>query len=196
MNQRKRPTLAGWHAVILHRPHPAVDALQRQLEALHIHVRVVWPQLLETDIEADVVFFDADMGHDGQFPWPAGHAPMPVIALIGSEAPGRIEWALSQGSNAHLLKPIGSTGAYSALLIAAHAYENARAQEDDIRSLEGRLRQRPVVVRAVVKLMQECGEDEASAMKRLRAFAMTWRITVEEAAEAICNNDGRTRTGA
>lgn len=194
MTRRGRPTIAGWRAVILHRPHSSVEALRRQLELLNIEVRTVWPQLEEADTGADVVFFDADRGHDGQFPWPAGYAPMPLVALIGSEAPGRIEWALFQGSNAHLLKPIGSTGVYSALLIAAHAYENARSQADDIRALEDRVRQRPAVVHAVLKLLEEGDADEAAAMKRLRGLAMNWRMTLEEAANAICSADKRDRT--
>ena len=95
MSLRKRPSLAGWRAVIVHRPHSAVDALRRQLEALSISVRTVWPEL--GDADADVVFFDADMGTNGMFPWPAGYAPMPLIALIGSEAPGRVEWGALAG---------------------------------------------------------------------------------------------------
>ncbi|PWE55723.1 transcriptional antiterminator [Metarhizobium album] len=196
MSRGDRLPLATWRAIILHREHPSVDALKRQLELMHIRVSTVWPQLDETDADADVVFFDADMGHDGQFPWPAGFAPMPMVALIGSEAPGRVEWALAQGSNAHLLKPIGSTGAYSALLIAAHAYQLSRSQADDIKTLEDRLRQRPAVVHAVLKLMQQNRSDEAGAWKRLRKIAMDWGMTVEEAAEAICRDERRTRSGA
>jgi AmiR/NasT family two-component response regulator len=196
MSRADRPDLASWHAAILHREHPSVDALRRQLELLHIRVTVVWPQIDSTDADYDVLFFDADMGHDGQFPWPSGFAPMPMIALIGSEAPGRVEWALAQGSNAHLLKPIGSTGAYSALLIAAHAYQVARNQADDIRTLEGRLRQRPLVVHAILKLMQQEQLDEPSAWKRVRKIAMDWGMTVEETAEAICRDDRRSKIGA
>lgn len=196
MSRTERLPLATWHAVILHREHPSVDALKRQLELLHIRVSTVWPQIDGADATCDVVFFDADMGHDGQFPWPRGFAPMPMIALIGSEAPGRVEWALAQGSNAHLLKPIGSTGAYSALLIAAHAYQITRSQADDIRALEDRLRQRPIVVRAILKLLQQEGLDEAGAWKRLRKIAMDWGMTIEETAEAICRDDRRTKSGA
>ncbi|WP_420961640.1 ANTAR domain-containing response regulator [Brucella sp. IR073] len=191
-----RPSLSTWRAVILHREHPSIDALRRQLELLHISVRVVWPQIGEADAVADVVFFDADMGHDGQFPWPLGFAPMPLIALIGSEAPGRVEWALAQGSNAHLLKPVGSTGAYSALLIAAHSYQLSRGQAEDIRALEERLRQRPVIVRAVLRLLQQEGLDEAGAWKRLRKIAMDWGATIEETAEAICRDERRTKNSA
>lgn len=195
MNRPGRLSLATWRAVILHRDHPSVDALARQLDLLHMKVEVVWPQIDAAHVEADIVFFDADMGHDGQFPWPRGYAPMPMVALIGSEAPGRVEWALSQGSNAHLLKPIGSTGAYSAILIAAHAYRVARSQADDIRALEDRLRQRPVVVRAILKLLQAEQLDEDAAWKRLRKIAMDWGMTTEETAEAICRDDRRTKLG-
>ncbi|TFF24824.1 transcriptional antiterminator [Jiella endophytica] len=197
MSGFKRLELAGWQAVILHRPHPSVDALMRQLAMLHIDARLVWPQLDEADAGADVVFFDADSGHDGQFPWTAGLAPMPMIALVGTEAPGRIEWALSQGSTAHLLKPIGSSGAYSALLVAAHSHGVVRRKSDDIRHLEDRLQQRPAVVGAVLRLMQGGERDEAAAMKTLRSIAMTWRMTIEEAAETICRDDApASRRGA
>lgn len=196
MSRANRLALASWHAAIVHREHPSVDALRRQLELLHIKVTVTWPQIDAANTDYDVVFFDADMGHEGQFPWPSGFAPMPMIALIGSEAPGRIEWALAEGSNAHLLKPIGSTGAYSALLIAAHSYQAARTQADDIRLLEDRLRKRPLVVRAILKLMQQERLDEANAWKRMRTMAMSWGMTIEETAEAVCKDDRRSTTGA
>ncbi|SIR31873.1 Two-component response regulator, AmiR/NasT family, consists of REC and RNA-binding antiterminator (ANTAR) domains [Rhizobium sp. RU20A] len=195
MNRKAPLSQIFSRAVILHRDHPSIDALRRQLELLHIEVVTVWPQLDEAHATADVVFFDADMGHDGQFPWPAGYAPMPMIALIGTEAPGRVQWALAQGSNAHLLKPIGSTGAYSALLIARHAWDMARSQADDIRALEDRLRQRPVVVRAVLKLIQSEGLDEAGAWKRMRRIAMDWSMSIEETAEAICRDERRLKGG-
>ena len=47
MSRADRPSLATWRAVILHREHPSVDALKRQLEMLHIRVTVVWPQIDE-----------------------------------------------------------------------------------------------------------------------------------------------------
>lgn len=196
MRQPAQPNLAAWHAVILHRPHPVVDALKRQLELLHIEVETVWPELEPRHAEADVVFFDVDQGYDGQFPWPAGFAPMPLIALIGSEAPGRVGWGLAQGSNAHLLKPLGSTGVYSALLIAAHAYQQARGQAEEIRSLEDRVRQRPIIVSAVLQLLEEGCDGEAAAWKQLRASAMESGATIEETAEAICRNARRSRNGA
>ncbi len=100
MSRADRPDLARWHAAILHREHPSVDALKRQLELLHVKVTVTWPRIDADAMRYDVVFFDADMGHEGQFPWPGGFAPMPMIALIGSEAP-----AVSNGRSRRVPMP-------------------------------------------------------------------------------------------
>lgn len=179
-----RPALSHWHAVVLHRLHPAIDNLLRQLEKLGLTVRQSWPDLDASDREANVVFFDADMGYDEQFPWAPGAAPMPLVALIGSEAPGRIEWALAQGAHAHLLKPVASAGVYSALLIAAHGFESRRHLDAQLADLNERLRKRPLVARALILLMQE-GCDDAAAMQRLRSLAMARRISIETAAEEL-----------
>jgi AmiR/NasT family two-component response regulator len=112
------PNLGGADAFILHRPHATVNALVRQLAAIGLNARDCWPELPAEALAADFVFFDVDLGFDEQFPWKPGAAPMPLIALIGSEAPGRIEWALSHKADAQLLKPVGTAGVYSALLIA------------------------------------------------------------------------------
>ncbi|MEM7614223.1 MAG: transcriptional antiterminator, partial [Pseudomonadota bacterium] len=145
--------LGGAHAVILHRPHAVLTALTRQLHAVGLRVTTCWPKLGGEAVAADFVFFDADMGFDDQFPWPPEATPMPLIALIGSEAPGRIEWALTRGAHAQILKPVGDGGVYSALLIARHAFETRRALSINVADLRRRLGERETVVRAVLLLI-------------------------------------------
>jgi AmiR/NasT family two-component response regulator len=174
--------LGGANAVILHRPHPVVAALTRQLLAVGLQVCVHWPTLEADAIAADFVFFDADMGFDEQFPW--DKPPMPMIALIGSEAPGRIEWALSTGATAQLLKPVGDSGVYSALLIARNAYEARRSLNAEIEDMRQKLGERQTVVRAVVLLMGKTG-SESAAYAALRQTAMDAQISLEEAAARI-----------
>lgn len=176
--------LGGARAMIAHRPHPTVTALERQLAAIGLQVCSCWPDLSPDALAMDFVFFDADMGHDAQFPWAAGRAPMPMIALIGSEAPGRVEWALQAGAHAQLLKPIGDGGAYSALLIARDAFNRQRAQAAEIADLRRRLDERQTVVRAVT-LLAARGKTEAEAYAQLRQMAMAWRINFEDAAARI-----------
>ncbi|MBA3326487.1 MAG: ANTAR domain-containing protein [Rhodobacteraceae bacterium] len=178
------PNLGGAEAAILHRPHPTVQALSRQLAAIGLTVSEHWPELGSGALAADYIFFDADMGYDAQFPWAPGAAPMPTIALIGSEAPGRIEWALAQGADAQLLKPVGDNGVFSALLIARNGFEARRSLAAEIDDLRSRLAERQTVVRAVT-LLAARGRSEEEAYAHLRQIAMAWRETIEQAARRI-----------
>ena len=176
--------LGGAHAIVLHRPHPVVAALIRQLQAVGLRATTCWPVLQADALAADFIFFDADMGFDDQFPWTPGTAPMPLIALIGSEAPGRVEWALSTGATAQILKPVGDSGVYSALLIASKAFEARCALSAQVADLRQRLGERQTIVRAVVLMIEKTGSD-AAAYAALRQEAMDARISLEEAAACV-----------
>lgn len=178
------PKLGGKCALILHRQHANLAALSRQLAAIGLDAREVWPTLPADAYEADFVFFDVDMACDDQFPWAPGEAPMPLIALIGSEAPGRIEWAISHRADAHILKPIGSAGIYSALLIALQKFEERRALVEEIAGMRVQIAQRGLVVRAILHLIQQ-GMSEEDAFRELRTIAMHERITLEMAAQNL-----------
>jgi len=178
------PNLGGAKAFVLHRPHATVNSIVRQLTAIGLVATDCWPELPAEALAADFVFFDVDLGFDQQFPWAPGEAPMPTVALIGSEAPGRIEWALSQKADAQLLKPVGNAGVYSALLIARQAFEARRHLAGEIASLQARVAERQTIVRAVAALSAR-GFDDDRAYGQLRSLAMSWQISVEEAARRI-----------
>ena len=178
------PNLGGAKAFILHRPHATVNALSRQLVAIGLEVCESWPELPPDALAADFVFCDVDLGFDEQFPWKPGAAPMPLVALIGSEAPGRIEWALSHKADAQLLKPVGTAGVYSALLIARQSFVARRRLADEIAALETRVAERQTIVRAVAALSTQ-GIDDNRAYAQLRSLAMSWQVSVEQAARRI-----------
>jgi len=83
MTRIRTENLGGATAWILHRPHPSVQGLIRQLGVIGLEARLAWPELSAEAIAADFIFYDADMGHDEQFPWSPGQSPMQMIALIG-----------------------------------------------------------------------------------------------------------------
>lgn len=178
------PNLGGAKAFVLHRPHATVTAIMRQLAAIGLDGAGCWPELPAEALAADFVFFDVDLGFDQQFPWTPGEAPMPTIALIGSEAPGRIEWALSHKADAQLLKPVGNAGVYSALLIARQAFEARRRLADEVAALEARVAERQTIVRAVAALSAR-GVGDEQAYRQLRSLAMGWQVNLEEAARRI-----------
>jgi AmiR/NasT family two-component response regulator len=184
MSARRIPNLGGSRAVILHRPHDVVDALRRQLTAIGLSAEQHWPDLPASVLTADFLFFDADMGFDEQFPWKPGEAPLPSIVLIGSEAPGRIEWSLSREADAQLLKPIGSGGVYSSLLIAQQGYEQKQMLQAKIAALRERISQRETIVRAISAIAGQGGDQEAG-FTTLRNLAMDWQMTMEDAAKRV-----------
>jgi response regulator NasT len=123
-------------------------------------------------------------------PWAPGEAPMPLIALIGTEAPGRVEWALKQRADAHLVKPVGNAGIYSALLIARQKFEERKALYREIDSLRGQVAERRTVVQAVLRLTER-GQTEAEAFALLRRLAMDGQTTLEVAAARLLgDSDG------
>lgn len=186
------PNLGGRRALILHREHANASALLRQLTAIGLNAEQGWPDLPHDAAEADFLFFDVDMACDEQFPWLLGDAPMPLIALIGSEAPGRIEWAMSHRADAHLVKPIGSAGIYSTLLIALQKFEERRAVAIELAHLQIQVAERGMVVRAVVQLMEK-GLSEQEAFSALRSMAMDRRMTLEAAARSLVQGGNQQR---
>lgn len=190
------PTAESRQALILHRPHATVESIARQLTQIGMAAEVFWPELPD-DLEASrysVLFFDADMGHDAQFPWAAGEAPMPAIALIGSEAPGRIAWAIKRGADAHLLKPVAGGGIYSAVLIAREAFDRRQALRREVTDLKQRLAQRECVAAATAQLMASEGLSATEAYRSLRLKAMAERLPIEAmAARLLAGNFATSR---
>ena len=189
------PNLGGAKALVLHRPHPTVQAITRQLSAIGLDVarllagtagRRRWRPISSssTPISAST----------SSFPWKPGEAPMPLIALIGSEAPGRIEWALSHKADAQLLKPVGNAGVYSALLIARQTFEARQAPgRRDRRAAPAR--RRAADHRARGGGAGRKGADDERAYAQLRSLAMSWQISVEEAARRIVAMAGSKEDG-
>lgn len=178
------PHLGGARAIVLHRAHADGTAVLRQLGAIGLSAELAWPDLPADAALAEFVFFDADMACDDQMPWTIGEAPMPLIAMIGTEAPGRVEWALRQRADAHIVKPVGNAGIYSALLIARQKFDERQSLYREIRALRAQVSERRIVVQAVVRLTER-GQTEAEAFALLRRLAMDAQTTVEAAAARL-----------
>ena len=179
------PNFRGRRALVLHRSDSNSLTLVRQLESLGLCVEVQWPADQVSAENFDVIFFDADLGYDGLFSWPADRPPVPLVAMMGSEAPGRIEWTLAQAPSAYLIKPIGSTGVFSALAIAFHTFKTQRELKQEVEELTRRAKARPVVFKALLIVMERFGLSEPAAYQMLRREAMNQRLSIEELSQAI-----------
>jgi AmiR/NasT family two-component response regulator len=130
--------------------------------------------------KADLVFFDADLA-EAVAACLSGHAvAVPVVAIIGLEAPGRLLRAFEFEPAAVLHKPLRSTGIYSALFFAVNEHKRRQEMSLQIQSLETRHHGRRLVTRAIVLLMQTHGIDDDQAYRLLRRDSMVRRVTIEE----------------
>lgn len=189
------PSFVGWRALVVHKAHPNVDAIMLQFERIGVAAVHCWPEAIDLpDIHTfNVVLIDADMGYDGQFPWNPGEAPMPTIALIGSEAPGRVSWAMNQGADAQILKPIGSAGLYSALVAACHAFARRNALAAEVAGLRARLESREILAEATAFIMVRDNISARAAFQQLRLMAMADRETLEAAATRLVESFSEER---
>ncbi len=181
---RQTPNFTGWHAIVLHRSDSNTEKLARQLKLLGFNVAVSWGPLAANE-KIDVAFVDADQGWDGLLPWKgAENAPCPVVALLGSEAPSRIAWAMALGAGAILAKPIATSAIFPALVMAIHIHEERRGVKEQLDRYEERIRMRPLVHRAVAILMNTRNLTESEAYEVLRSNAMRRRLALENVAAA------------
>jgi len=174
-------SFVGQQARVLH---PSADmraALMRRLASLGVQAEERWPALEPGDADAHMLICDIDRGESGQFPWQPGSAPMPVVGLVGSETPGRLQWAIDQGVDAFL--PVGATANLFSTLVIAFARHAERGAQRQVQAETARRNGlRLPLIRAVNAIMQAEDVDDAGALKRLRAFAMAERLPLEDAA--------------
>jgi AmiR/NasT family two-component response regulator len=178
------PNFTGWQATVLHREDGNTDRLIRQLRLLGIRSSLQWAPILAAALP-DLVIVDADQGWDGLLPWNGTTPTCPVVALLGSEAPGRIAWALEQGAGAIVAKPIAASAVYPALVMAVAIHQERKTVGERLQYLEERIRLRPLVHAAVERLMAARAIDEERAYAILRDCAMRRRLPMEQIAAFI-----------
>ena len=167
---------------ILHRPDEGIARLVRQLGLLGLEAHVQWTPLDLQATPADIVLVDADQGWSGLLPWSGEPAPVPMVALLQSEAPGRVAWAISEGALAILPKPVVPAAVYPALVLAVAAHARVVEAAARMERLEERLRMRPLMHAAVRSIEMAVQCDEEAAYASLRRAAMKRRITIEQTA--------------
>jgi AmiR/NasT family two-component response regulator len=184
----KRTTIKnfrGMQALVLHRDDANRALLVSVLGRLGLDVTMCEAATDIHDWEAfDVLLFDADEGEPGVPP----DASLPKIALVGSEAPSRLDRVIRLKCDSHILKPVRTSGIFTALLLAVNGHAERRQVDREIAALRQRLAGRRIVTKAV-HLMALCAIDEDEAYERLRLEAMHRRVPIEEMARESLGMD-------
>jgi two-component system, response regulator / RNA-binding antiterminator len=192
----------GLRGVVLHGADRNRSVLTETLTRLGLKVDAADPldgAAIVRDAVKDVqlILFDADFVETVALSWAGEPVLVPLIAIVGLEAPGRLLRAFELEPNAVIHKPVRSTGIYSALFFAVNEHRRRQDLIQKVRELEGRHRSRRFVTRAVVQMMQSRGIDDDQAYRLLRKESMRRRLTIEEfAVRFLATDQVRTVTKA
>lgn len=177
----------GCKALILAPPGEAVAALEPTLAKLGVtpaYAPVVdgWPAAVAAaGAGYDLLFLDGDLGLD--LDEPATPADLPIIGLVGSEAPSRLKSLIHHGATAFLRKPVHGSAVYTALFLGINQYLVRRDLTERVDDLERRRRSRRAVLKAVLRKMECTGLGDDEAYTLLRRESMRARRSLEEYCE-------------
>jgi AmiR/NasT family two-component response regulator len=131
--------------------------------------------------ERDILFVDGDLEEAVAIEInPASRLPpVPVIGLVGVEAPSRLKALVNLGATSFLRKPVHGGAVYTSLFMGINQFLLRSEMYERLQDLEMRRRGRRAVLRAVILLMQETGLDDDSAYSQLRRESMRVRQSLE-----------------
>ena len=184
MTRRLIQNFRGVHAMVIHAEDRNRTILTETLTRLGLKIHMSDPSdpaaIRDGLVEAEIVVFDTDMVEGVALASAGERIAVPIIAIVGLEAPGRLQRAFDLEPSAVLYKPLRSTGIYSALFFATNEHRRRNEIAQKLRLLEGRHRSRRFVTRAIVHLMRDRGVDDEEAFRLLRKESMRRRLTIEE----------------
>jgi AmiR/NasT family two-component response regulator len=191
MTRQSPLSVRGRNALVMVRDERELSTIRRQLDRLGVRA-LPWDasQSALADVEADIVFLDADLFPIESESVPPLSAGVPIVALIGTETPSRLTWLLELKPASFLVKPLRSAGLYSALVIAFHHAQQRGDAAERIQRLEGRVRSRRIVIAAVLSIMESHGMNEPNAFALIRRTAMQRRTTIEQLSAEIMATGG------
>ncbi|GAA2101474.1 response regulator [Actinomadura alba] len=156
---------------------------------------------LATDLKPDLVILDVKMPVlDGISAAEriAADRIAPVVILTAFSQRELVERARDAGAMAYLVKPFTMADLIPAIEMAVSRYQEVKALEAEVGSLQERLETRKLVERAKGLLQSAHGWTEPEAFRWIQKTSMDRRLTMRAVAEAVVaaptdNGDGDMR---
>jgi AmiR/NasT family two-component response regulator len=111
-----------------------------------------------------------------------------ILILTAFSQRDLIERARDAGAMAYLIKPFQRQELTAAIEIAFARYQEAKALEEEVTSLQDRLEARKLLDKAKGRLMDEFELGEAEAFRFIQKTAMDKRLQMKEVAEMVLDN--------
>lgn len=181
-------------ALLLSNDTRAADAISTMVERLGLTVERL--PLNEADLRADllaasaardVLFLDGDLnlftGVESNLN--VDLPDIPVVGLVGIEAPSRLRTLMQFGATAFISKPVQGGSVFSALYLAVNNFEKRSVLRRTLEELELRRRCRRHVIKAVTMIMKSHSLDDEGAFALLRKESMRARLSLEAYCECV-----------
>ncbi|HLS43486.1 MAG TPA: ANTAR domain-containing protein [Paenalcaligenes sp.] len=148
----------------------------------------------ELQASEDVIFLDGDLSEPLHLPaYPNTTLPLvPVIGMVGSEAPSRLGRLMTNGATTFIKKPIHIDTVFSTLFMAVNVHHERIALAQKIADLEDRRHGRRYVIKAVTLLMEHFAVDDDRAYDMLRRQSMHEQTTIESFARKVVEQQARS----
>ncbi|MBD1556281.1 ANTAR domain-containing protein [Vibrio sp. S9_S30] len=105
---------------------------------------------------------------------------MPIVGLLAHGSPTEIERAISMGALSVVGKPIHQVSLYSAFHMALKLSQQNVTLHQELETLRTRHKLRPVVIEAVIKVMETHKLTEQKAYELLRQYSMHRNLPIEQ----------------
>ena len=112
----------------------------------------------------------------------------PVVMLTAFSQRDLVERAREAGAMAYVVKPFGASDVIPAIEIAMGRFQEIKAIEDELVSLEERLESRKVIDQAKGILQQDLGLTEPEAFRWIQKTAMDLRKSMLDVAEGVISH--------
>jgi len=190
-NSKPRRNFLGSRAMIFCGAGRDRGVLTQQLQRLGITPIAFDPASDPPDDEGfDLAFIDVESARQTpRFERLFQSLDLPVLALLGSDAPSSVDWVIEQGVSGYIVKPIRGTGILASLVIACHAFEESRANARAIGELRRRLKARQLVCSAALRIVESFHVTEQEAFQVLQICSMERRIAVEDLSAMIVSGE-------
>lgn len=185
------PNFRGRCALVLHPADANRRILIEQLGRLGIRAEAIWPMPQTIEVKVDMIFFDADRGPVSvreQF-WAT--QSVPIIAITGTEAPGRLEAMLVLEPSAMLNKPVRREAVFKALVFAAHNFSGNEARKEELEAQAEKIKARALVLKSVLLVMRRFEVDDDEAYAAIRRASMSMNLQTEVLAAMLLSSPDR-----
>lgn len=183
----------GYRATIATEQRPAVEQLEDMLSKLgmtSVFAEVNDGKLVIEPGDKEVLFIDSDLNLTVETGALEPSRCLPVIGIIGVEAPSRLRSLMQLGATATLRKPVHRASVYSTLFVGINEFRRRRHLADRVEEHERRRLMRKSIVKAVLIVMRSRRCDHATAYDFLRRESMRTRQSLEDFCETFIQAHG------